>query len=168
SGWCAMCQLFFCLHTLVRRRPGGLGGIDDVNRYVMPSPLLTISSAEEFRARWFSTTIYDSLYDWTMRLILASVYALALFGNLSAITPIIAKAKHQPFFSTVLNMAAVGSSALFVALAAATILTRLPPIRKSEGIAPRIAASLGTYLAFVLAMLPRPDLPPIILTISLV
>src|SRR5262249_50711471 len=122
SGWCAMCQLFFCLHTLVRRRPGGLGGSDYVNRYVMPSPLLTISSAEEFRARWFSTTIYDSLYDWTMRLILASVYALALFGNLSAITPIIAKAKHQPFFSTVLNMAAVGSSALFVALAAATIL----------------------------------------------
>jgi len=80
---------------------------------------------------------------------------------------IIAKSKHdESFISTVLNITAGGAGALFVAFVAGTILTRLPPIRKSEGIAPRIAALLGTYLAFGMAMLPRPDLPPVVLAIS--
>jgi protein-S-isoprenylcysteine O-methyltransferase Ste14 len=126
-----------------------------------------IPSAAGFRPRLFRAAHYGSVYDWTTRLIVASVYATAFFGNMSAITHIVAKAKlHESFVSTVLNIAASGASALFVALAAATILTRLPPIRKSEGIAPRIAALLGTYLVLALNMLPRPDLPPIVLAIS--
>jgi protein-S-isoprenylcysteine O-methyltransferase Ste14 len=98
---------------------------------------------------------------------LASVYALAFLVNVSAITHIIAQAKHhESLISTALNIAADGASALFVALAAATILTRLPPIRRSGGMGPRIAAIFGTYLAFALAFLPRADLPPIMLAIS--
>jgi protein-S-isoprenylcysteine O-methyltransferase Ste14 len=129
------------------------------------SPL--IPTAVGFRARWFSAAHYGSLYDWTARLVLALVYALAFFVNVTAINNIIAEVKdHGSSIPTALHIAAVGASALFVALAAATILTRLPPVRKSEGIAPRIAALLGTYLAFALAFLPRPDLPPVILAIS--
>jgi protein-S-isoprenylcysteine O-methyltransferase Ste14 len=126
-----------------------------------------IPSVAEFRPQRFSVAQIGSFYDWTTRVIVASIYTLAFFGNMSAITHIVAKAKlHESFVSNVLNIAASGASALFVALAAATIVTRLPPIRKSEGIAPRIAALLGTYLALALAMLPRPDLRPVVLAIS--
>ncbi len=65
-----------------------------------------------------------------------------------------------------LNIAARGSSALFVALAAATTLTRLPPLRKAAGLEPRVAAVLGTFLLTALAMLPRQELPPTALAIS--
>jgi protein-S-isoprenylcysteine O-methyltransferase Ste14 len=129
-------------------------------------PLIPFAAGS--RRQLFSAALGSSLYDWTMRLMLASVYALACFINASALTHIIAEAKHHgSFVSNALNIAAAGASALFVALAAATILARLPPIRKSEGIAPRIAAIVGTYLAFALALLPRADLPPVILAISL-
>jgi protein-S-isoprenylcysteine O-methyltransferase Ste14 len=53
-----------------------------------------------------------------------------------------------------------------VALAAATTLTRLPPVRKAAGIEPRIAAVLGTFLLTALAMLPRQDLPASALCLS--
>lgn len=132
----------------------------------MLSPFLIIPSAAGFRPRRFSAASYGSIYDWMTRLIVASANALAVLGILSSITQIIAKSKYKSFISTVLNVAAGGASALFVALAAATILTRLPPIRKSEGIAPRIAALLGANLVIAMAMLPRPDLPPVILAIS--
>jgi len=65
-------------------------------------------------------------------------------------------------------MAAGGATALFVALVAATILTRLPPVRKSEGIAPRITALVGTNLVIAMGILPRPELPLIALAISFV
>jgi protein-S-isoprenylcysteine O-methyltransferase Ste14 len=128
---------------------------------------VTIPSLMGFRPRTFSAEVYGSFYDWATRLMLASVYALAFFVNVSAITRIIAKAKdHDSFISTGLNIIACSASALFVVLVAATILTRLPPLRKTDGIAPRLAAILGTYLAFALAFLPRPDLPPVVLAIS--
>jgi len=125
-----------------------------------------IPSAAGFPRR-ISAAHYSSFYDWTARLMLASVYALAFFFNVSAITNIIAEMKdHGSSIPTTLHIVAGGASALFVALVAATILTRLPPLRKSEGMGPRIAAVGGTYLAFALAFLPRPDLPPVILAIS--
>jgi protein-S-isoprenylcysteine O-methyltransferase Ste14 len=132
----------------------------------MPSPFLTAPSAAGIAPRRFSAASYGSLYDWTIRLIVASANALAAIGNLSSITQIIDKSKHEPFVYSVLNMAAGGASALFVALAAATILTRLPPVRKSEGITPRITALVGANLVIVMAMLPRPELPLVVLAIS--
>jgi protein-S-isoprenylcysteine O-methyltransferase Ste14 len=131
----------------------------------MPSRL-TIPWAAGISPRRFSTASYGSLYDWTIRLIVASANALAAIGNLSSMTQIIAKSKHEPLIYSVLNMAAGGASALFVALAAATILTRLPPVRKSEGIAPRLAALIGANLIIVMALLPRPELPLIALAFS--
>jgi protein-S-isoprenylcysteine O-methyltransferase Ste14 len=129
------------------------------------SALIPFTAAS--RRRRFSAAHYALFYDWATRLIVASVYVLALFCNVSAIMQIIAKSKqHESFISTALNITAGSAGALFVAFVAATILTRLPPIRKSDGIAPRIAALLGTYLAFAMAMLPRPDLPPVVLAIS--
>lgn len=125
-------------------------------------------SAAGISPRRFGAACYGSLYDWTIRLIAASANALAVIGNVYAMTQIIAKSKHEPFIYSALNMAAGGATALFVALVAATILTRLPPVRKSEGIAPRITALVGTNLVIALGMLPRPELPLIVLAISFV
>lgn len=124
----------------------------------MPSSYLTLPVAEEFRGR-FNIARWNSVFDWATRLTLASVFLLLLFGNVSwilhAATDPSLPASYHLFF----NVAARVSSALFVALAAATTLTRLPPVRKAAGLEPRIAALLGTFLLTGLAMLPRRELP---------
>jgi len=124
----------------------------------MPSSYLTLPVAEEFRGR-SSIARWNSVFDWATRLTLASVFMLLLFGNVSwilhAATDPSLPASYHLFF----NVAARVSSALFVALAAATTLTRLPPVRKAAGLEPRIAALLGTFLLTGLAMLPRHELP---------
>jgi protein-S-isoprenylcysteine O-methyltransferase Ste14 len=137
----------------------------DFDTDIMPSSLLTVFSTAEF-SRWLRASHNGSAYDWTARLLLASVYTVCFFANASLIVQLIAKWKHDSFISNALTIAAASTSALFVGLVAATIITRLQPVRKSEGMAARIAAALGTYLAFGLAMLPRADMPPIILAIS--
>jgi protein-S-isoprenylcysteine O-methyltransferase Ste14 len=146
-------------------RPALVSRVHDIAKDIMPNSFLTVRSAAQF-LRWLKATHDSSAYDWTTRLILASVYIMSLFANVSVVTQLIAQWKHDSFISNALNITAASTSVLFVALAAATIITRLPPIRKSEGIGPRIAALLGTYLAFALAMLPRPDMPAAILAIS--
>jgi protein-S-isoprenylcysteine O-methyltransferase Ste14 len=72
----------------------------------------------------------------------------------------------QPLDHKLLTIAARLSNALFLALVAATTVTRLRPIRKAAGIQPRVAALLGTFLLSSLAFLPRAQLPPIWLAIS--
>jgi len=120
----------------------------------------------QFRPKWLSAVRYSSVYDWTTRLIVALVFATATFGNVSWIIHALTNGTHQPLDHTLLNMAARGSSALFVALTAATTLTRLAPLRKSAGIGPRVVALLGTFLVCAPAFLPRAELPPIVLAIS--
>lgn len=130
----------------------------------MPSSFLTLSAAAEFR--WFNTARYNSVFDWVTRLTLASIFTLLLFGNVFWIVHAVSDGKLHGSYYLVLNIAARASSALFVALAAATTLTRLPPIRKAAGIEPRIAALLGTFLLTALAMLPRKEISAIALAIS--
>jgi len=132
----------------------------------MSSPFLTLPAAEEFRPRWFNTARYYSVFDWATRLTLTSIFALLVFGNVSWIIHAVSDWKLHASYHIGLNIAARVSSALFVALAAATTLTRLPPIRKAAGIEPRIAALLGTFLLTALAMLPRKEISLMALAIS--
>ena len=136
----------------------------------MPIPFMTVPSAAELRpAQWrrpFSAACCNSVFDWTARLTLVFVLSLLIFGNVSWIVHAIGSAERHPSDHLLLNIAARASSALFVALAAATTLTRLPPVRKAAGLEPRIAAVLGTFLLTALALLPKQELPPIALGIS--
>jgi len=136
----------------------------------MPIPFMTVPSAAELRpAQWrrpFSAARCNSVFDWTARLTLVFVLSLLIFGNVSWIVHAIGSAERHPSDHLLLNIAARASSALFVALAAATTLTRLPPVRKAAGLEPRIAAVLGTFLLTALALLPKQELPPIALGIS--
>jgi protein-S-isoprenylcysteine O-methyltransferase Ste14 len=131
---------------------------------------MTVPSAAELRpAQWrrpFSAARCNSVFDWTARLTLVFVLSLLIFGNVSWIVHAIGSAERHASDHLLLNIAARASSALFVALAAATTLTRLPPVRKAAGLEPRIAAVLGTFLLTALALLPKQELPPIALGIS--
>jgi protein-S-isoprenylcysteine O-methyltransferase Ste14 len=133
----------------------------------MPSPFLSASSAERFLLRRFDTAGYSSVFDWATRLTLAAVFTLLVFSNVAWIVHAVAEGGYASDH-VLLNMAARASSALFVALAATTTLTRLPPVRKAAGIEPRVTALLGTFLLTALAMLPRKELPPIALASSCV
>jgi protein-S-isoprenylcysteine O-methyltransferase Ste14 len=132
----------------------------------MPSPYLTVPVADELRARWFNPAACNLVLEWATRLTLASIFILLLFGNISWIVQAVSDDKLQSSYQLLLNVAARASSALFVALAAATTLTRLPPVRKASGIEPRIAALLGTFLLTALAMLPRQEISLAALAIS--
>ena len=136
-------------------RSGRIGRRDDFDRYVMPSPFLTLPAAESFVCGGSTPPRYSSVFDWATRLTLASVFTLLVVGNVSWIIQAVSDGEYHGSYHLVLNIAARASSALFVALAAATTLTRLPPIRKAAGIEPRIAALLGTFLLTALAMLPQ-------------
>jgi protein-S-isoprenylcysteine O-methyltransferase Ste14 len=57
-----------------------------------------------------------------------------------------------------LTVAARVSNALFLALVAATVLTRLRPVAKAQGVQPRVSALLGTFLCTTLAFLSPADL----------
>jgi protein-S-isoprenylcysteine O-methyltransferase Ste14 len=72
----------------------------------------------------------------------------------------------QPLDHQLLNIAARLSNAMFLALVAATTVTRLRPLRKAAGIQPRVSALLGTFLATSLALLPRAEVAPIWLALS--
>src|SRR5262245_23317388 len=60
-----------------------------------------------------------------------------------------------------LMIAASIANVLFLSLIAATTITRLAPIQKSNGIEARISALLGTFLSVILVLLPKAELGPI-------
>jgi protein-S-isoprenylcysteine O-methyltransferase Ste14 len=63
-------------------------------------------------------------------------------------------------FHKVLGIAASFANFMFLALVAATVLTRLRPVLKAGGIEPRMSAVVGTFLSVALVQLPRADLGP--------
>ncbi len=136
----------------------------------MPISFMTVPSATELRpAQWrppFGAARCNSVFDWAARLSLVFVLSFLIFGNVSWIIHALGSAEHHASDHLLLNIAARASSALFVALAAATTLTRLTPVRKAAGIEPRIAAVLGTFLLTAMALLPRQELPAIALGFS--
>jgi len=113
-----------------------------------------------------SNRFESSAYDWMIRLAIVLVFTFLILANVNGTIQAAVNWKQQALDHTLLNMAARVSSALFLALAAVTTLTRLPPIRKAAGIEPRISALLGTFLLTSLAMLPRAEFAPISLAIS--
>jgi protein-S-isoprenylcysteine O-methyltransferase Ste14 len=113
-----------------------------------------------------SSWLESSAYDWMIRVAIVLVFTLIVLGNVNGAIQVAVNWKHQTLDHTLLNMAARVSSALFMALAAVTTLTRLPPIRKAAGIEPRMSALLGTFLLTALATLPRAEFAPISLAIS--
>jgi protein-S-isoprenylcysteine O-methyltransferase Ste14 len=94
------------------------------------------------------------------------VFTLLLLGSVIGALQIALNWEHQPLDRSLLHILARASTALFLALVAATAITRLRPVRKAAGIEPRLSALLGTFLLMSLAVLPRPELPPIALAIS--
>jgi protein-S-isoprenylcysteine O-methyltransferase Ste14 len=139
-----------------------------LTRTSMPNSLLTFPSveglrAEKIRPQWVNSARYNSVFDWTARLSLVFVLSLLIFANVSWIVHAVGGTEHRGSDHLLLNIAARASSTLFVALVAATTLTRLRPLRKAAGLEPRLAAVLGTFLVTMLAMLPRQELPPIAL-----
>jgi protein-S-isoprenylcysteine O-methyltransferase Ste14 len=131
----------------------------------MPRPLLAAKAATvDPSCRRLTAIEYSAVYDWATRLIVALMYAVGFFGNVFSVVEAVTKAEGQGF--DVLNIAARVSSAMFVALAAVTVLTRLPPLRKAAGVEARVAALLGTFPLTAFAFLPRTELNPVVLTIA--
>src|SRR5665811_554685 len=113
-------------------------------------------------SNWFESFAYD----WMIRLAIVVVFTFLILANVNGTIQAAVDWKQQALDHTLLNMAARVSSALFLALAAVTTLTRLPPIRKAAGIEPRISALLGPFLLTTLCTLPRAEFAPISLAIS--
>ncbi len=160
-----MRQLFLRVHAVVRWTNGANPGRNDLDGHLMPNPILTIKTAA---ADFCSSSCNSSVYDWIARLAATSILVFMVSANVSWITHAVTEWERQASDHTLLNIAARASTALFVALAAATTLTRLPPIRKAAGIEPRVSALLGSFLLSALALLPRQELPPTALAISCV
>jgi protein-S-isoprenylcysteine O-methyltransferase Ste14 len=112
------------------------------------------------------TWIDSSAHDWLARATVVLVFSLLVFASVSGALQIALDSGHQPLDRTLLQIAARASNALFLALVAATAVTRLRPLRKAAGIEPRLSALLGTFLLISLAVLPRAELPPIAVAIS--
>jgi protein-S-isoprenylcysteine O-methyltransferase Ste14 len=113
-------------------------------------------------SHWLDSSAYDRLARATVVL----VFTLLLCGSVAGALQVVLDWDHQPLERSLLHLLARASTALFLALVAATAVTRLRPVRKAAGIEPRLSALLGTFLLMSLAVLPRPELPPIALAIS--
>ena len=114
-------------------------------------------------ANWFGN---GTTYDWMARTTVVLVFSFLAILSINGAFQVAANWTDQPLDHKVLTIAARISNALFMALVAATTVTRLRPIRKAGGVQPRISALLGTFLATSLVLLPRAQLSPIWLALS--
>src|SRR5437764_19086 len=105
-------------------------------------------------------------YDWLTRAAVILVFIALAVLSVNGAYQIVLDWTDQPFGHQLLKITARMTNALFLALVAATTVTRLRPIRKAAGLQPRLSALLGTFLALTLAALPPAQLPPIWLAIS--
>jgi protein-S-isoprenylcysteine O-methyltransferase Ste14 len=113
-------------------------------------------------ANWVGNGSYDLLARATVVLVFTFLAMVSINGAFHAAV----SWADQPLDHKMLTIAARISNALFLALVAATAVTRLRPISKAPGIQPRVSALLGTFLATSLALLPPAQLPPIWLALS--
>jgi protein-S-isoprenylcysteine O-methyltransferase Ste14 len=111
---------------------------------------------------WIGNGAYEWLARATVILVFTVLATLSVTGAFHAAT----NWSDQPLDHKLLSIAARISNALFLALVAATAVTRLRPVRKAAGIQPRVSALLGTFLATSLALLPPAQLAPIWLALS--
>jgi protein-S-isoprenylcysteine O-methyltransferase Ste14 len=110
--------------------------------------------------------IGDGAHDWLARAIVILVFTALASLSLNGAFQAAGNWSDQPPHQQFLYVAARLSNALFLALVAATAVTRLRPVRKAVGVQPRVSALLGTFLATSLALLPPAQLAPIWLALS--
>jgi protein-S-isoprenylcysteine O-methyltransferase Ste14 len=111
---------------------------------------------------WLDSSAQDHL----ARATVVMIFALLVFANVyGGIHGLFDRTYQSPGY-TLLQVAARLSNALFLALVVVTTLTRLRPIQKAPGLEPRASALLGTFMLMTLPLLPRPELPPILLATS--
>jgi protein-S-isoprenylcysteine O-methyltransferase Ste14 len=125
-----------------------------------------VASTANWQVSGSTSSIDDSARDWLSRAAVVVVFTILVFASVGGALQIALDWEHQPLDRTLLYIAASASRALFMALIAATTVTRLRPLRKAAGIEPRLSALLGTFLLVSLAVLPRAEPPPIALAIS--
>src|SRR5215208_6193943 len=80
----------------------------------------------------------SSAYDWLARVTLVLVFTFLLFVQVTGALRIATDWQHQPLGELLLRMLPRVSTGLFLALVAATAITRLRPLRKAAGIEPRL------------------------------
>src|SRR6266404_2819024 len=94
------------------------------------------------------------MIEWAARTLIVvvfSAFAIVTLAGIHQLMPIDSAER-------LLAVGARFANFMFLALVAATALTRLSPILKASGIEPLVSALLGTFLSFGLAMLPMTDL----------
>jgi protein-S-isoprenylcysteine O-methyltransferase Ste14 len=123
-------------------------------------------SIEHAKAPLLVPWIENGAYDWLARATVILVFTALATLSLSGAFQAVANWSDQPVEHKILQVAARLSNALFLALVAATTVTRLRPVRKAAGVQPRVSALLGTFLATSLALLPPAQLGPIWLAVS--
>src|SRR5207247_4546104 len=104
--------------------------------------------------------------DWSARAALVLVLSLFILVYVTSAIHTAYNWDHQSLIHTLLVIAARICNALFMALAVATTITRLRPIRKAAGVEPRVCALLGSFLLVTLALLPRSQASDIMLVLS--
>ena len=132
----------------------------------MPSHIHVPDVTETANCRAGGAWIDGCAHDWLSRAAVVLVFSVLVLASVHGALQVALDWGHQPLDRTLLQIAARASNALFLALVAATAVTRLRPLRKAQGIEPRLSALLGTFLLMSLALLPRAELPPIALAIS--
>ena len=113
-------------------------------------------------ARWWSGIGLE----WAARVTIILVYTGLAILNIASIQTGVTDWQDLGSTEKILSIAARVANTLFLALVAATTLTRLRPIAKAQGIQPRVSALLGTFLITTLAILPPAQLHPFWTTLS--
>src|SRR5438874_6571740 len=91
---------------------------------------------------WIESGTYELLARAIVVLVFTIMATLSVTGAMHAAI----NWTDQPLDQQILGIVARLSNALFLALIAATTVTRLRPIRKATGVQPRVSALLGTVL----------------------
>jgi len=112
--------------------------------------------------KWLTT----SSWDWFSRATVVLVLTLFMLGNVVGALQGVVHLGSLPIGHSLLHILTRGTTVLFLALAAATAITRLRPVCKAPGIEPRLSALLGSFLMTTLAVVPRPELHPLAIAAS--
>jgi protein-S-isoprenylcysteine O-methyltransferase Ste14 len=132
----------------------------------MPTHVPIVAETGQCQAGGPLAWIDGSAQDWLSRATVVLVFSLLVFISITGVLQAVVDWERRPLDHTLLHVAARASNALFLALVAATAVTRLRPLRKAAGMQPRLSALVGTFLLMSLAVLPRAELPPAAVALS--
>lgn len=106
-------------------------------------------------------------YDFLMRLPFAiwTICILLLVG-----TDLVRYLQHAAGIATgtfAINVMMRFTTCAFLALLSASSMLRMRPFAKARGMAPRVVALLGTFLSYTVTLLPRHEMPPSLVIVSM-